>query len=79
MPDAPVITPDRKAALIRGLQMFIFAVLFAVAETVLALMALFQRGWLLATGAPNAALTRFGRSLSIWIAAVAAFQTCASE
>ena len=68
-----------KKTLIRGLQMLIFVILFAVAETVLALIALLQFGWMLATGAPNPALARFGRSFAPWLAAVGAFQAGATE
>jgi hypothetical protein len=79
MPQTPAPHTDRAAALIRGLQMLIFAILFAIAESVLAVVALLQLGWLLATGAPNPAITRFGRSLALWLRAVGEFQSCATD
>ncbi len=78
-PDTPKPARDTGAALIRGVQMLVFAILFAVAETALAVIAVLQLGWLLATGAANPALSRFGRSFSTWLAAVVAFQTAASD
>lgn len=70
---------DMRARLLRGLFMLLFAILFGVAETLLALLALLQFLWLIVTGRPNEMLRRFGASLALWMAEAARFQACASE
>ena len=64
---------------LRGLYMLAFIILFAVAETVLGLIAIVQFLWLLFTGHRNEALKDFGASLSIWMGDVARFQACDTE
>ncbi len=63
----------------RGLFALIFIVLFAVAETLLTIVAVVQFGWMLFYRAPNARLRDFGVSLGAWMAQVARFQAAQSE
>jgi len=63
----------------RGLHMLVFILLFALAETVLMIIAILQFIWLLFTGSRNDALRDFGASLSIWMGDVAQFQACDTD
>ena len=57
----------------------LFVIAFGVAQMVLNTIAIVQFLWLLFTRKPNNPLVRFGNSLSIWLADVARFQTCATD
>ena len=70
---------SRKDVWVRGLFMVVFAICFALAETLLHFMTLVQFLWLLIASARNEFLTRFGASLAVWMADVARFQTCNTE
>ncbi|KAB2911270.1 MAG: DUF4389 domain-containing protein [Hyphomicrobiaceae bacterium] len=70
---------DRPSAWKRGLFMLLFAVAFSVGQSLLFLLALVQFLWLLFAGEPNQFLTRFGRSLSAWLAHAARFLSCATD
>lgn len=63
----------------RGLFMLIFAAFFALAETVLAVMAVVQFFWMLFAREKNRALADFGASLGRWMGRVAEFQTGGTE
>jgi len=63
----------------RGLLMLLFVIAFGFAQMVLNTIAIVQFIWLLFTRKPNNPLVRFGNSLSIWLADVARFQTCATD
>lgn len=63
----------------RGLLMLVFAFFFGVAETVLAICAVFQFLWMLFNKSPNQAIINFGESLARWLARVVQFQTGATE
>lgn len=63
----------------RGLFMLLFAIAFGIAHLILNAVAVVQFLWLLFANEPNRFLLRFGRSLSIWLADVARFMTCASD
>jgi len=63
----------------RGLLMLLFVIAFGFAQMVLNTIAIVQFLWLLFTRKPNNPLVRFGNSLSIWLADVARFQTCATD
>lgn len=63
----------------RGLYALVFILLFAVAETLLTLLAVLQFGWLIVYRAPNPQLKAFGASLGAWMAQVARFQAADSE
>jgi hypothetical protein len=72
-------TGAREKVWMRGLFMLVFIVLFGVGQWLLNLIAVIQFVWMLATGRSNPQLTGFGRSLAVWLADVARFQSCASE
>lgn len=64
---------------IRGLYMLLFAVLFNVAEIVLAAVAVFQFLAQLVTGGVNRRLQTFGANLAAYLQETTAFLTYASE
>ena len=68
-----------KSIWLRGLFMLLFAVLYGVAEMVLAVVAVFQFGAALITGKPNDNVTRFGNSLGQYIFQITQFVTFNSE
>ena len=70
---------DRKSIWMRGLMMLILAFMFALAETVLAVVAVVQFFWMLIAKEKNAFLADFGKDLGNWLAAVARFQSGATE
>jgi hypothetical protein len=63
----------------RGLAMLAFMILFNVAQTVLVIAAVLQFLWLLFAKERNHAIADVGDSLSKWLAAVARFQTGATD
>ncbi|MEM6467735.1 MAG: DUF4389 domain-containing protein, partial [Pseudomonadota bacterium] len=63
----------------RGLYMLLFVVLFALAETLLTVIAVLQFFWLIFTGHTNRQVRQFGHGLSQWMASVAEFQACETE
>jgi len=69
----------RGSTWIRGLYMLLFAVLFNVAEIVLAAVAIFQFLANLVTGGVNRRLQTFGTNLAAYLQATSAFLTYASE
>jgi len=72
-------SPATRSTWTRGLYMLAFILLFALAETVLTLIAILQFLWLIFTGRRNDALRDFGASLSIWMGDVARFQACDTD
>ena len=68
-----------EAIWMRGLFMIVFGLLFALAETVLWVVALVQFLWMLFAKEKNELLTEFGVDLGKWLARVAKFQTGATE
>lgn len=64
---------------LRGLWMLLFAALFALAETILWVVALVQFLWMLFSKEKNELLLDFGRDLGKWMQDVARFQSGASE
>ncbi|MFA9461703.1 DUF4389 domain-containing protein [Thiohalorhabdus methylotrophus] len=67
------------ATWLRGLYMLLFAVIFNLAELVLAAVALFQFAAHLLSGAPNQRLRDFGDNLARYLREMAAFLTYSSE
>jgi Domain of unknown function (DUF4389) len=63
----------------RGLFMLLLMIGFAIGQWLLNLLAIVQFLWLLFVREPSLALASFGNSLSIWLAEVGRFLTCASE
>jgi len=62
-----------------GLMMLILAVLFSLAKTVLAVLALVQFLWMLVTKEKNALLMDFGEDLGNWMSDVAKFLSGAAD
>ena len=75
---SPAPITESKEVWKRGLFMLLFAIAFGIGQTVLNMVAIVQFLWLLFTREPNDFLVRFGNSLSVWLADVARFQTCAT-
>ncbi|WP_162653381.1 DUF4389 domain-containing protein [Lentilitoribacter sp. Alg239-R112] len=64
---------------IRGLLVIVFLLLFGFAETILFFSAAIQFIWMLIRGKRNEHIAEFGTDLGNWLAAVARFQSGASE
>jgi hypothetical protein len=63
----------------RGLFMLLLAIALSIAQVLLNMLAAIQFLWLLFTNGPNQFVLRFGASLSVWLADVARFLSCASD
>jgi hypothetical protein len=63
----------------RAAVMVAFAVMIAVAQNVLLVVAVLQFLWIAFAGGPNARIAAFARALGDWLRDVAAFQGGASE
>lgn len=68
-----------KGIWMRGLMMLILALMFGLAETVLAVLALVQFLWMVFTREKNSLLMDLGVGLGEWMAATARFQSGATE
>jgi len=68
-----------KGIWMRGLMMLILALMFALAETILGVIAVVQFLWMLFTKEKNPLLRDFGGDLGEWMAAVARFQSGATD
>ncbi len=78
--DMSEVTYERQSPIwMRGLYMIAFAVFFAIAETVLGILALVQFFWMLFAKERNEAIADFGASLGVWLRRVVEFQTGTSE
>ena len=75
-PDAAQTTRD---VWMRGLFMLLFMIGFTVGQWLLNLLAIVQFVWLLVAREPNQFIARFGNALSIWLAEIGRFLTCATE
>lgn len=64
---------------LRGLYMILFALIYSVAEVVVAAVAIFQFLLVLVTGHPNERLREFGQGLSVYIYQIWRFLTFNSE
>ena len=73
------VDPDHRNIWMRGLIMIIFAIFFAIAETLLVICAVVQFLWILSSKEANRAIAGFGTSLGKWLEQVTLFQTGASE
>jgi hypothetical protein len=76
---APEDRPSMSAIWIRGLFMFLFMIGFAIGQGLLNLLAVVQFVWLLVAREPNQLLARFGNTLSIWLAEIGRFLSCATD
>jgi len=76
---APEGKPTTRDVWMRGLFMLLFMIGFTVGVWLLNLLAIVQFVWLLAAREPNHFIARFGSSLSIWLAEIGRFLTCATD
>lgn len=63
----------------RGLWMLVLALLFALAETILAVVAVVQFLWMMFTKEKNELLMEFGNDLGKWLRDVARFQSAVTD
>lgn len=75
---APLPT-QRESIGTRVLLTIIFVFLFALAETVIWVLALVQLVWIMLYKEPNAAIRDFGLSLSDWVSEVVRYQTAVTD
>ena len=68
-----------KGIWMRGLYMIILGLMFALAETILCVVAVVQFFWMLFTKNKNQLLAEFGQDMGKWLSDVAQFQTGATE
>ncbi len=76
---APDDKPTTRDVWMRGLFMLLFMIGFAIGQWLLNLLTVVQFVWLLVAREPNQFLAGFGNSLSIWLAEVGRFLTCATD
>jgi hypothetical protein len=76
---APDDKPIMRDVWMRGLFMLLFIIAFWVGQTLLNLLAIVQFIWLLVARESNQFIARFGNSLSIWLAEIGRFLTCATD
>ena len=76
---APDDKPTARDVWMRGLFMLLFIIAFWAGQWLLNFLAIVQFIWLLAAREPNQFIARFGNSLSIWLAEVGRFLTCATD
>ena len=69
----------KKQTWLRGLYMVLFAVIYSVAEMVIAAVAILQFLLTLVTGKTNSRLLQFGRSLSLYVYQIMLFLTFNQE
>ena len=76
-------TPDDKPSTrdvwMRGLFMLLFMMGFAIGQWLLNILAVVQFVWLLLAREPNQLLARFGTTLSLWLAEIGRFLSCATD
>jgi len=72
-------TSDKRSIWVRGLLMILMAVAFHISGVLLATGAVIQFVLALATNAPNARLTAFGRALGLYLSQVASFVCFTTE
>ena len=76
---SPVGRPSSSDVWMRGLFMLLFMIGFAIGQWLLNLLAVVQFVWLLAAREPNHFIASFGNALSIWLAEIGRFLTCATD
>ncbi len=76
---APEDKPSTRAVWLRGSFMFLFMIGFAIGQWLLNVLALVQFLWLLVARERNQLLARFGNTLSIWLAEIGRFLSCATD
>jgi hypothetical protein len=63
----------------RGLLMLLYILAFSLVKLAVTLIAIFQFGYILITGAPNGLVRDFGASLALFTGDLVAFLVCAEE
>jgi hypothetical protein len=76
---APDARPTAQEVWIRGLFMLLFIIGFTVGQWLLNFLSVVQFVWLLFAREPNHFIATFGNSLSIWLAEIGRFLTCATD
>jgi hypothetical protein len=76
---APDDKPTTRDVWMRGLFMLLFIIAFWMGQTLLNVLAIVQFIWLLAAREANQFIARFGNSLSLWLAEIGRFLTCATD
>jgi hypothetical protein len=76
---APDGRPATRDVWMRGLFMLLFMIGFAMGQWLLNLLALVQFLWLMFAREPNQPIAHFGSSLSLWLAEIGRFLTCATD
>ena len=71
--------PSTRDVWMRGLFMLLLIIGFAIGQWLLYVLVVVQFLWLLFTREPNLLLARFGNSLSIWLAEIGQFLSCATD
>ena len=71
--------PSTRDVWMRGLFMLLLVIGFTIGQWLLNVLAIVQFLWLLFAREPNQLLARFGNSLSIWLAEIGRFLSCATD
>ena len=79
MSQDPTLTTSKRQIWVRGVLMLLMALLFQLSGTLLFIVAAMQFVFALVSGAPNARLLAFGRSLGRYVQQIANFLTFVSE
>ena len=66
-PSRPRLDDKRRDTLVRGLLIILFAIIYSIAEVVIAAVVVLQFGFVLVTGEKNDKLLEFGAQVSIFI------------
>lgn len=77
--DEPERFEPKENVWMRGLWMLVFLFLFALAETLLGVIALIQFLWMVFTKEKNRGLADFGEILANWVSDVALYQSGKSD
>ena len=68
-----VLTPQRKALAVRGIQMLIIGVMLNIGVTIIGFLALVQFCWMLFASERNSAITDLGVHIRDWYSTAIAF------
>ena len=74
-----IITPQRKALALRGIQMLIIGVMMNIGITIIGFLALVQFLWMLFASERNSAIADLGVSIKDWYSNAIAFMLGNSE
>ena len=74
-----VLTPQRKALAVRGIQMLVIGVMMNIGVTIIGFLALVQFLWMLFTNERNNAIADLGVKIKDWYSSAIAFMLSNSE